>query len=66
MVALAVHSSVPLLLAVPLLLGPAAAATSSPRLPPSYRISWSSEGSRGAVEVTGRLDPTEGGSVHGL
>jgi uncharacterized protein (DUF58 family) len=65
-VALAVHSSVPLLLAVPLLLGPAAAATSSPRLPPSYRISWSSEGSRGAVEVTGRLDPTEGGSVQGL
>jgi uncharacterized protein (DUF58 family) len=64
--AIATHNSVPLFLAVPLLLGPAAAATGAPRLPPSYRVSWTSEGSLGAVEVTGRLEPTGGGTTTGL
>jgi uncharacterized protein (DUF58 family) len=64
--ALATHNAVPLFLALPLLLGPAAAATGAPRLPLSYRVTWSSEGSRGDVEITGRLTRSNGGASTGV
>lgn len=64
--AIASHNPTPLFLAVPLILAPAGAAIGAPRLPPSYRLAWGSEGSRADVEVTGRLAPTGGGTTSGL
>lgn len=64
--AVATHNAVPLFLALPLLLGPAAAATGAGRSPESYRLLWSAEGSRGDVEITGRLSPANGGPGAGV
>ena len=63
--ALATHNAVPHVLALPLLLGPAAAATGAPRVPLSFRVTWSSEGSRGRSRSPVPAHPLGGGPERG-
>ena len=58
--AIASHDAVPLFLAVPLLLGPVAAAVTASREHPEVRLVWRSEGARDAVEVSGRFEAVRG------
>jgi uncharacterized protein (DUF58 family) len=49
------RDSVPLFLAVPLLLGPVTALLAASRAPAPSRVAWSAEGSRDEVEVAGQI-----------
>jgi uncharacterized protein (DUF58 family) len=54
--AIAGHDAIPLFLGLPLLLAPLAAALGVTGPVPPARLTWSSEGSRQAVEVRGRFE----------
>ncbi len=56
----------PLFLAVPLLLGPVAAVVGSVRGVPAYRVSWSADGGRGAVDVVGAIEVSDGSHSVGV
>ena len=58
--ALAVRSPVPLFLALPLLLAPAAAGLSAPPEPPHSDLRWTSEGTTSEVHVRGELAAPSG------
>ena len=64
--AIASHDSIPLLLAVPLLFGPVAAGLGAARGIGGYRSHWSVDGSREAVEITGRLARSPSGRTAGV
>jgi len=64
--AIASHNSIPLLLAVPLLVGPVAAGLGAARGIGGYRLTWSVDGSREAVEITGRLARSPSGRTPGV
>ncbi|MCI4322851.1 MAG: DUF58 domain-containing protein [Thermoplasmata archaeon] len=54
--AIVLRSGVPLILAAPLLVAPAAAGLLAPRRSVSGRLTWSAEGSRAEVDVRGRIE----------
>jgi uncharacterized protein (DUF58 family) len=64
--AVATHDSVPLFLAVPLLLGPVAAVVGLARGSLAYRVDWTAGGSLGEVEITGEVQVSGAGSPLGV
>ncbi|MCI4326639.1 MAG: DUF58 domain-containing protein [Thermoplasmata archaeon] len=65
-VAVADRDSVPLFLAVPLLLGPVAALLAAARAAAPRRVVWSVDGSRDEVEVVGSIEAAGAGPPTGI
>jgi uncharacterized protein (DUF58 family) len=64
--AVAARTPVPLFLALPLLLGPVAAALGALRAEGVSQLSWTAVGSRGAVEIEGRFEVPDDRLAAGL